>query len=125
MWTEFLARIMGVPGFRHQNSRRCTALAIHRAVASPYPVADRPADWASPSVSAALYNEGVSDAAMSLDLFSYEAPDPVITIMLDEMQLREGITIIATTLEPEDMPSLRAAESRSCAAENVQSPYGR
>jgi hypothetical protein len=61
----------------------------------------------------------------SRNLFSYEAPDPVITIMLDEMQLREGITIIATTLEPEDMPSLRAAESRSCAAENVQSPYGR
>jgi hypothetical protein len=54
--------------------------------------------------------------------FSYAAPDPVITIMLDEMELPEGVTIIATTLDQDgaitNCPSqiLEAALQRMWAA---------
>ena len=34
--------------------------------------------------------------------FSFEAPDPIVKLMLEEMQLPEGVTVISTTLAPED-----------------------
>jgi hypothetical protein len=41
-------------------------------------------------------------AIVRAGIFTYSRPDPLITIMLDEMELPEGVRIISTVLEPFD-----------------------
>src|SRR4051812_19178595 len=42
-------------------------------------------------------------AIVKAGMFTYSRPDPLITILLDEMELPEGVRIILTVLVPEDL----------------------